>query len=681
MSITLNMHALHTFAHRAPPATRTRVRWQPYSSVPTLSSSSSSSSVRSSPASYLNTPAASVSSSPQIAAKGASREPITNIPVQIPKDIPIAKDISRNKYITGLVGQFSAPHMPLLSDPDKSFQDQAVKSLSEIWRPQDIPSVFQSSAHQITLTCEPSLVADPKPSPPKQYRNTQLPSPISPSTHSSPALSSASSPPSTSASSTFGSDAACTPSSRVNLVPIKSFVHEVLRRSRTSGCVLQTALCYLEAIRGKVPELVRAEQAGEGVQGEVDQSDWITPATPEELQRERELNNTGSCDSDIDIVISDESLVATVRIDDHSKNTSFSQSLELSIDEGPPSHLRLPPAPKLPPLPPLPSPLLCPRRAFLASLILASKFTQDKCYSNRAWAKLSGLPPREIGRCERALGEALEWRLWVGKQPLTSSLPSPPISAHRPLTRVQSESCLNLSTPGPFLVREDKVNANAMHAASGHRGLRRHATLPSDLFASTSSSSSIQVSLDQVPWRIEGGLPSSWPLTNVGDAKMVGTSQSRLKDLPRPTTGNDLLFPSSGSIQQSIHNGNQSPSPGTPSLSYSPSSTESCSGDRTIQMSSFLDDAMAAPNLGNTSGSEFWPWLETSETFNPAQPSLPTWDTQKITPNVDGSFLGVAPIDYTGRAPAKMAEIDGGHPWVSALPKQGHPVSAYPCYW
>ncbi|TEB30807.1 hypothetical protein FA13DRAFT_1630008 [Coprinellus micaceus] len=48
----------------------------------------------------------------------------------------------------------------------------------------------------------------------------------------------------------------------------------------------------------------------------------------------------------------------------------------------------------------LPSPLLCPRHAFLAALILASKFTQDKCYSNCAWAKLSGLPPREIGRCE-----------------------------------------------------------------------------------------------------------------------------------------------------------------------------------------------------------------------------------------------------------------------------------------
>ncbi|KAH8112566.1 hypothetical protein DFH11DRAFT_1485456, partial [Phellopilus nigrolimitatus] len=55
----------------------------------------------------------------------------------------------------------------------------------------------------------------------------------------------------------------------------------------------------------------------------------------------------------------------------------------------------------------------CPRRTFLAALILASKFLQDRCYSNRAWSKLPGLPAQEVGRCERALGDALEWRLWV----------------------------------------------------------------------------------------------------------------------------------------------------------------------------------------------------------------------------------------------------------------------------
>ena len=69
----------------------------------------------------------------------------------------------------------------------------------------------------------------------------------------------------------------------------------------------------------------------------------------------------------------------------------------------------------LPPLVPLPLPILCPHHTFLASLILTSMFTQDQCYSNKAWAKLSGLPPREISRCKHTLGDALDWRLWVGK--------------------------------------------------------------------------------------------------------------------------------------------------------------------------------------------------------------------------------------------------------------------------
>ncbi|KAJ3860555.1 hypothetical protein EV359DRAFT_17462, partial [Lentinula novae-zelandiae] len=55
----------------------------------------------------------------------------------------------------------------------------------------------------------------------------------------------------------------------------------------------------------------------------------------------------------------------------------------------------------------------CPRRTFLASLILATKFMHDKSYSNRAWATVCKLPSREVSRCERALANALQWRLWV----------------------------------------------------------------------------------------------------------------------------------------------------------------------------------------------------------------------------------------------------------------------------
>jgi len=127
----------------------------------------------------------------------------------------------------------------------------------------------------------------------------------------------------------------------------------------------------------------------------------------------------------------------------------------------------------------LPSPLLCPRRAFLAALILASKFTQDKCYSNRAWAKLSGLSPREIGRCERALGEALEWRLWVGKLPVAPQVSAAGPStnaAARPLHRTRSESCLK--PVEPFFAQSGSV-------PQAERSLRRCSTLPVESFASS----------------------------------------------------------------------------------------------------------------------------------------------------------------------------------------------------
>ena len=59
----------------------------------------------------------------------------------------------------------------------------------------------------------------------------------------------------------------------------------------------------------------------------------------------------------------------------------------------------------------------------LPSLLLASKFMQDiMCYFNRTWAKLSELPPCEIGHCEQVLGEALKWHvIWVRKLPTAQS--------------------------------------------------------------------------------------------------------------------------------------------------------------------------------------------------------------------------------------------------------------------
>jgi hypothetical protein len=41
------------------------------------------------------------------------------------------------------------------------------------------------------------------------------------------------------------------------LLPLKIFVHKFLKCSHTSGSIMQTALCYLDAVRPKVPEILR----------------------------------------------------------------------------------------------------------------------------------------------------------------------------------------------------------------------------------------------------------------------------------------------------------------------------------------------------------------------------------------------------------------------------------------
>jgi PHO85 cyclin-5 len=208
---------------------------------------------------------------------------------------------------------------------------------------------------------------------------------------------------------------------RGNAAPLKTFVHEVLRRSRTSCSVLQTALCYIEALRQKVPELVHQEKTGEGIRGEVDHGARVLSPddprlheSPEEVSIDEVIDPMHFANSES---YYSEDVPPTVRMLDDGLLAMPDVTTRCEVEK------KSRQAPEdLPTLPPLPSPLLCPRRTFLASLILASKFTQDKCYSNRAWAKLAGLPAREIGRCERALGEALEWRLWVGKMPAFSVL-------------------------------------------------------------------------------------------------------------------------------------------------------------------------------------------------------------------------------------------------------------------
>lgn len=119
----------------------------------------------------------------------------------------------------------------------------------------------------------------------------------------------------------------CETASGRGVLPLRTFIQETLRRSRTSYSTLQVALYYLVLIRAHVPK------------------HDFTMEQPDD--------------------------VASVRA------------------------------------------LQCGRRMFLAALILASKYLQDRNYSARAWSKISGLKVCEINANEMAFLAAVNWKLHI----------------------------------------------------------------------------------------------------------------------------------------------------------------------------------------------------------------------------------------------------------------------------
>lgn len=111
------------------------------------------------------------------------------------------------------------------------------------------------------------------------------------------------------------------------VLPLRTFIQETLRRSRTSYSTLQVALYYLILIKPHVPKYN------------------FTTEQPEDRHADRALQ--------------------------------------------------------------------CGRRMFLAALILASKYLQDKNYSARAWSKISGLNTQEINQNEIAFLLAVSHKLHI----------------------------------------------------------------------------------------------------------------------------------------------------------------------------------------------------------------------------------------------------------------------------
>ncbi|KAH8114888.1 hypothetical protein DFH11DRAFT_1497074, partial [Phellopilus nigrolimitatus] len=210
-----------------------------------------------------------------------------------------------------------------------------------------------------------------------------LPSPCSPSTQHSPLPPD---PPRVASSFLNEHFANATIVAEKDLVPIKTFVREVLRRSRMTCSVLQSALCYIEGVRKKVSEMAEKEKQGFGIRAEPELGDRI-------VRDDKEANASSYVNNLLDI-----SALGGLPTELMPTELYDLSNMPVVLQVGA-------------------SQLSCDTllQAEAPKDARASKFLQDRCYSNRAWAKLSGLPLREISSCERALGDALEWRLWVGK--------------------------------------------------------------------------------------------------------------------------------------------------------------------------------------------------------------------------------------------------------------------------
>ncbi|CAO3628143.1 unnamed protein product [Cunninghamella blakesleeana] len=163
-----------------------------------------------------------------------------------------------------------------------------------------------------------------------------------------------------------------------NIVPLRSFIQEVLKRSRTTYSTLQTAFFYLFRARPAIMKHLLLYQQKQQL---------VLQQQQQQQQQQQPLKGKDAY-------------------------------------------------------------IHCGRRMFLASLIVASKFVQDKTYRNSAWAKIAGLPVQEINTSERVFLELLDYRLYVAQntfnqwhqllhahvQAKTSSPLLSPSTLHRPST-------------------------------------------------------------------------------------------------------------------------------------------------------------------------------------------------------------------------------------------------------
>ncbi|GAA5874415.1 hypothetical protein JCM16303_005846 [Sporobolomyces ruberrimus] len=295
-----------------------------------------------------------------------------------------------------------------------------------------------------------------------------------------------------------------------SVLPIHYFVREVLRRSRTSCSTLQLALYYLHKSRKEIRDAVaQAQESREEIQR-------LARGERERIQHEEVKKVEGFMEKCYFEEVEEEeekeegskSVYPSPPESPDTPHLTSDQSIEEEKGESLTDRLtRLLEVQK--------SPLLCGRRMFLASLISASKYLQDRNYSNRAWAKISGLEIKEINSNERAFLELVEWELhlkaddfkrWTDRlNTLTAANPIPSVpcgNTRQGLARSSSEY-----VPPPPTLQACPVSSSSTRRPTSSNLIRSKLAL-------TRGNSAPQLESSKPP-RSSSGFPIAQPISRL----------------------------------------------------------------------------------------------------------------------------------------------------------------------
>ncbi|KAF9132838.1 hypothetical protein BGW39_011224 [Mortierella sp. 14UC] len=237
-------------------------------------------------------------------------------------------------------------------------------------------------------------------------------------------------------------------------LPLRTFIQETLKRSRSSYSTLQTALFYLYKIRNKVPCAYLKRRQDQLFAQQLTMPSphsaaglATPPASPYHQQNLAEfpINVQGSDYFSVRKMDSRPSLPSPL-----SSNCSMASASPASVSgyspcssASPSSTTSSPDSSSASPCPTSSSAscssgtsvtagsssstsgqpssqsnriIYCGRRTFLAALMVASKYLQDRNYSNKAWAKISGLSIKEINANELIFLKLIDYSLFVSHE-------------------------------------------------------------------------------------------------------------------------------------------------------------------------------------------------------------------------------------------------------------------------